>query len=249
VTDRERVKLLFGPYEAPPLRRGSRAFCLYRDGAVVITGWTDARIPWPRCVRLEPPRRGPGLLKDEELARAIRHESAAAVMHWWGASKTAVQNWRRAFGVGRTDNEGTRRLVRAAAENGAEALQAREWTEAEREARRLRAVAMDLGRNLATGYHGPRWTPAGIALLGTAPDEEVARRTGRTVGAVRQKREELGVPNPAGNRWTAAGIASLGTLPDREVARRLGRPLHSITQKRVKLGIANPSDGRRRDGS
>jgi hypothetical protein len=50
------------------------------------------------------------------------------------------------------------------------------------------------------GYHGPLWTPEDIALLGQVSDAVVARRTRRTLGAVRQKREELGIPNPAGGR-------------------------------------------------
>jgi hypothetical protein len=45
----DRVQLLFGPYKAPRLRPGERAFCMYRDCAVVITSWTSARISWPRC--------------------------------------------------------------------------------------------------------------------------------------------------------------------------------------------------------
>jgi len=75
----------------------------------------------------------------------------------------------------------------------------------------------------------------------------VKRRTGRTVNAVRLKREELGMPNPAGNRWRPEDIALLGTLPDRELARRLGRPLQSVTQKRCKLGIPRFVVRRRRD--
>jgi hypothetical protein len=77
------------------------------------------------------------------------------------------------------------------------------------------------------------------------PDAEVARRTSRTVSAVRQKREELGIPNPAGNRWRGDEIALLGTLPDCELARRLGRSVQSVTQKRIKLGIVNPFDARK----
>jgi hypothetical protein len=245
VTDPEKVKLLFGPYRALPLKRGDRTTCLFRDAPVVITSWSSAPIPWPRCRALDLPGGGSGLLVDEELARAVRHESAAAVMHWWGASATAVNHWRKALGVGRTDNEGTARLVQAAAEKGAEAVQAREWTEGEREQRRQVNAEKGLAANLVTGYHGPRWAPEDIALLGTIPDEEVARRTGRTTGAVRQKREELGIPNPAGNRWRAEEVALLGTRPDREVARRLDRPLRSVTQKRCKLGIPNPFDGRK----
>ena len=81
----DRVRLLHGPYKAPRLRRGDRAFCLFRDCDVVVTGWTDARISWPRCRPVDVPRSHPSLLVDEELARAIRHESAAAVRFWWGA--------------------------------------------------------------------------------------------------------------------------------------------------------------------
>jgi hypothetical protein len=111
MTDRERVKLLFGPYTAPPLKRGYRATCLYRDRLVIITGWSSAPTPWPRCRALDS-RGGSGLLVDEELARAVRHESVAAGMLWWGASPTALRNWRMALGANRIDDEGTRRLRR-----------------------------------------------------------------------------------------------------------------------------------------
>ena len=57
------------------------------------------------------------------------------------------------------------------------------------ERRRRTAHELDLGRYLPTGYQGPRWTKAEVALLGRLPDEELARRTGRSVNAVRQKRE------------------------------------------------------------
>ncbi|HKI32353.1 MAG TPA: hypothetical protein VKA46_10830 [Gemmataceae bacterium] len=239
MNSRDRLRLLFGPYLAPPLERGDRATCLYRDALVIITGWTAAPIPWPRCRALDNCKDGgSGLLVDEELARAVRHEAAAAVMHWWAASPTAVNNWRKALGVTRTDNEGTARLIQAAAEKGAEEVKAREWTEEERERRRRNTVENDLGRHLVTGYHGPLWTREDIALLGTVPDKEIARRTERTVEAVRQKREQLGIPNPAGNRWTAEAVALLGTLPDREVARLLGRSLQSVTQKRCKLRVS-----------
>jgi hypothetical protein len=33
-----RLRLLRGPYKAPRLRRGDRAFCLFRDCDVVVTG-------------------------------------------------------------------------------------------------------------------------------------------------------------------------------------------------------------------
>jgi hypothetical protein len=134
---------------------------------------------------------------------------------------------------------------KATSGKGGEAVRGREWTAEERDQRRQLNAAKGLGRNLVTGYRGEWWAAEDIALFGTVPDEEVARRTGRTVGAVRQKREDLGIPNRAGNRWPAEHVALPGTLPDQDVARRLGRSLQPVTQKRCQLGIANPFDGRR----
>jgi hypothetical protein len=97
-------------------RRSDRAFCLFRDCTVVVTGWTDAPIPWPRCRALDGTGGGSGVLVDEELARAVRRESAAAITHWWRVAECAVWRWRKALGVTRTNNEGSRRLIRTAAE-------------------------------------------------------------------------------------------------------------------------------------
>jgi hypothetical protein len=83
-SDDDRVKLLCGPDKPPALKVGSRAVCLYRDAEVVVYGWSDAPIPWPLCYRAETRAGGKGLLVEEELARAIRQESAMAVQHWWG---------------------------------------------------------------------------------------------------------------------------------------------------------------------
>jgi hypothetical protein len=65
VTTSDRHRLLHGPYLAPRLRKGDRAFCIYRDADVVVTSWTDARIPWPRCRALHC-RGGSGLLVTDE---------------------------------------------------------------------------------------------------------------------------------------------------------------------------------------
>jgi hypothetical protein len=53
------------------------------------------------------------------------------------------------------------------------------------------------GSGLSKLLGGPasgRWTTAEAALLGTMPDEAIARQTGRPVGAVTQKRCKLGIP-------------------------------------------------------
>src|SRR5262245_13993257 len=108
----DRVKLLFGPYTPPSLARGDRANCFYRDREIVITGWSDAPISWPRgYAPAGRYARGTGLLIDEAMARAIRHESLQAVSYWWRVGKSTVAKWRKALGVTRTNNEGTNRLV------------------------------------------------------------------------------------------------------------------------------------------
>src|SRR5262249_29899305 len=155
--------------------------------------WTDARLSWPRCRPLEG-RCHPWLLVEEELARAIRHESAAALGYWWGVSEGVVCRWRKALGVGRADGAGSRRLIQAPADGGAEPTRGTDPPSHQVERRRRTAIALNLGRNLVTGYHGPLWAEEDIALLSTEPDALIAGRLGKTLNAVRLKREELGSP-------------------------------------------------------
>jgi hypothetical protein len=204
-------------------------------GAVAVTSWKDARIPWPRCKRQG--RSHPSLLLDDELARAVRTESAAAVRFWWGVAPGVVQQWRRFLDVTGTNNPGTHRLQRANAHAGGDAAKAKEWTEAERQGKREIAERLDLGRHLRHGYHGPRWTKAERALLGKLPDAQVARRTGRTAAAVRVKRVELVLPNPETLAWTAEEIALLGTTADAEIAERTGRTRSAVSSQRWQLGV------------
>jgi hypothetical protein len=103
-------------------------------------------------------------------------------------------------------------LIRVAAEAGASVLRGKELPAEQVERRRQTALRLNLGRNLAKGCHGPRWTKAQLRMLGRLPDEEVARRTGRTHEGARSKRQALGVANPAGNRWSAAEDALVRTL-------------------------------------
>src|SRR5262249_13996919 len=72
---------------------------------------------------------------------------------------------------------------------GSRATAGKRLTADQVESRRRTTRELDLGRYLQKGYDGPWWTKDEVALLGRLPDEEVARRTGRSVNAVRQKRE------------------------------------------------------------
>ena len=168
---------------------------------MVVTGWTDARISWPRCRPLDVPRSRPALLVDEELARAVRHESAAAIRFWWGVSSGVVHRWRKALGADRKNCPGSQRLIRAASEQGAAQVSGQELPPEQVERRRRTAVELGLGRNLTPGYNrGPRWTRCELALLGTDEDDVIAARLGRTPNAVRIKRQRLGVAKSRGRR-------------------------------------------------
>jgi hypothetical protein len=190
----DRHRLLFGPYSPLPLARGARAFCLLRDCALIITSWTDAPIPWPRCRALDGPGGGSNILLDEELARAVRQESAAAVCYWWGVSEGVVWRWRKALAVTRTSNDGTRRLMHASAKAGAAKVRGQTLPPDQIERRRQTALALNLARFLRPGYHGPRWTARQLRLLGRLADAEVAAKIGRTVNAVRIMRARRGIP-------------------------------------------------------
>jgi hypothetical protein len=233
MTERERTKLLFGPYQVPRLRRGDRATCLYRDTDVVLVGMSNGRINWPRCSALGQ-RGGSGLLVDEELARAVRTESAAAVCCWWGVSQNTVKRWRRALGVTRTNNPGTRRLIRSVVSATLKAMYGPEPAPGAR-----------------VGPDGPKprpravWSKEELALLGVVSDPEVSKRTGRSLAAVHVRRRNLGLPavgeGPKGPRrldWTAAEDRVVRTRTVAEAVQRLNRSRGAIHKRREALGVA-----------
>jgi hypothetical protein len=90
------------------------------------------------------------------------------------------------------------------------------------------------------------WSAAEDDLLQTVPVKEVARRTGRSQGAVYQRRYVLGLPQFGPYRWTEEEDALLEELSNAEVARQTGRDLKSIYYRRTYLGIPtpNPKQGR-----
>jgi hypothetical protein len=163
------------------------------------TGWSDGRIPWRRC-QAPGQRGGSGLLVDAELVRAVRYESAQAIRFWWGASASAVRNWRRALGVERF-NEGSKRLHDAAAVETGRRTRGRKLPPEEVERRRRTAEDLDLGQYLWNGFDPvKRWTADELALLGTLPDEQLAEQLGRTATAVRIKRTRLGIASACDRR-------------------------------------------------
>jgi hypothetical protein len=112
-----------------------------------------------------------------------------------GVGEGVVCTWRKALGVTRTNNERTNKLIRAASEVGAATQRGKRLSPEQVERRRQTNLALNLGRNLILGYHGPRWTKAQLCLLGTEPDYVVAAKIGRTTNGVRIMRTQLGIPN------------------------------------------------------
>jgi hypothetical protein len=191
MNDRERRRLLFGPYKPPPFRRGDRAFCLARDCDVVVTSWTDARISWPRCRALGT-RGGSGILVDDVLAFAVRHESALAIRFWWGVNVATMAWWRRALAVGRADPEGSRRLIQAASRAGVRELQLYGLTEEQCDRAAERARQLKLIRFARAKPAIPPWTGAELRLLDEEDDDaEVAEAIGRSENAVRIMRRRV----------------------------------------------------------
>jgi hypothetical protein len=134
-----------------------------------------------------------------ESARAVRCESALAIKYWWGASQTSVRAWRQALGVPKF-NEGSARLrVELNAEIGA----ARRGVKLPQDqVERRRRTARELGlRPNPSHINGRPWTQEELALLGKLPDDEVTRHTGRTWGAVTQRRNLLKIPTAKDYRY------------------------------------------------
>jgi hypothetical protein len=194
----DHIRLLHGPYRAPALMRGDRAFCLFRDADVIVTSWTAARISWPRCRLAGDTGGGSGLLVNEELARAVRCESALAIKYWWGASQTSVWAWRKALGVPRY-NEGSARLRVALNAETAEALPGVKLPPEQVERRRRTALALGL-RPEPPHVGGRPWTQEELAMLGKLPDDVVVARIGRTETAKRVRRLKLKRPTARDRR-------------------------------------------------
>jgi hypothetical protein len=127
-----------------------------------------------------------------ELVRAIRTESAAALKHWFGVGTKAVWNWRRAFRVERLGTRGSRQAHRAASLQGGAAMRAKDWTDEELD--RKSAAARARGTRPGPRWKDTGWTPDQLALLGTDDDEVIARKVGRTPGAVRSQRAVRKIP-------------------------------------------------------
>ncbi len=206
LADDDRFRLVDGPYYPPRTARGRFLVCELR-GTVKIGGYSDAPIPWPKIWR----RRS--LVICGDLLRALKTESVYAVAYHWGLSRSIVSQYRQRLGIPRY-NPGSHRLFREYTIEAARTPEARAKlsaakestpsTESARDRERLRRIqrrpkskewrrkmSERLRRHFDLLGPYPKWTPQERALIGTMPDREVARRTNRSIGAVRHQKFAL----------------------------------------------------------
>jgi hypothetical protein len=224
--DAERFRLL-GRYRTPRFRVGQCVYCQVR-GEMVITGMTDAPIPWPIG------RRGGGrhsLIVYKGLAKAVRRESNQAVAFWWGVDPQTVSKWRKALSV-RQANEGTRRLFEENIAEHGDDMRALGVLKA-RDPERCRKIAEARRANPSP----PHVLEAMHAARRGLPHTDEARRR------MSETHRQRGTLVPGTVRWTAGEDEPVRTLPVEEVAQRTGRSLQAVYGRRYRLGVR---DGRMR---
>ena len=225
MTDADRFKLL-GKYRTPRFRYGQVVFCEVR-GWVVLTGLTQAPLPWPVCKKAGRSTGRTSLVVFRDLVRALRRESNQAVAHRWSVAVVTVSKWRKALGVER-DNEGSRRLMReyafepegyAARTKGVQAVA----TDPQRRARISAAMK---------GKPKPQHVieAARRANLG----KKASEATRRKMSEAQRRRQAVPVPRRPWEPWEDA---LLGVVPDAEVARRTGRRVDAVRSRRERLFI------------
>lgn len=187
---------LIGTYITPRVRHGRRVWCEYRAKWCRVTSFTAAPIPWPRVAPLKQ-KGGSGLWVNATLERAIRTESAVALKHWFGVTQSCSRSWRIWAGVeGRSASStpGTRREVKKAADLGAEVVRGTELSDEACDVRSANSKRLNLIRFGHAKRWPNGWTTEMDAMLGTMPDEELAKRLGKSRAAVRSRRSKRGIP-------------------------------------------------------
>ena len=228
--DKDRFKLLFGPYEPPKVQIGDQLIDELR-GPVVVGTWSKGPIPWP-CIRTA--GRSAFVLCGD-LVKAVKNESSLAIQHWWGVSPSTVHRWRKSMGIDQY-NEGTLRLHR---DWKPEKISAKDAARGQRKGASPESRAKMTRMVRARGYyqHSQRiWTPEEEALLGTMPDPAVAEKLGRPLKTVGMWRRRIGIPAFNTRQSQYAGKSTIPISADKLMERRLELNVSQKTiAKRAKM--------------
>jgi hypothetical protein len=96
-------------------------------------------------------------------------------------------------------------------------------------------------RLLGVRQHNPKpWTAKEDALFTKFNNDELAKKLGRSLSSIENRRTRLkvGTPRPGWRYFTPEEDAVLGTASDAEIAARFGRSPTSVQARRLKLGIS-----------
>lgn len=225
--DRQRLKLLHGPYAPPQVQRGDRLEDKAR-GKVKVLGYSDSPIPWPYCHRSN---HGYSLILCGDLIRAVQCESEIAIAAHWGVSVTTVWKWRKALGVAPI-TEGTERLYRA--------YQPEKLPEPVAERGREGARQPEAREKISRAKTGQPASPGTKAALLEAAKRPKSEQWKAQLSARNRARGHR--PPPPHPEWTKDEDRRLRQLvveglTDREIAQRIGRPLHGVRCRRRALGV------------
>jgi hypothetical protein len=175
------MALCYGPYRAPVLAIGQRARCAIR-GEVIVRGYTDAPVRWPRGSPADD-KRAWGMIITGDLLRALTCEMGQAIAEAWGVSHQSVTAWRHALKIDGRGLEAIREHHRRTAVPPPPHVNT--------PAQQARAVARSLEVRRA---RGELWTKQEESLLGTDTDRAIAAKLGRPLLSVRTRRLILGIP-------------------------------------------------------
>lgn len=222
--ERDRFKLLFGPYQAPPFEYGETLECEIR-GPMIVCKLSSGRIAWPvgktgRGVRQR------SLIVTGGLAEAIRREAAITVCYWWGISQACVTKWRKALGV-ELSNEGTHRLRHEYADEPG--------VRGGLEKARIKANEPEARAKVGAAHRGKR-VPDHVRkrLSELRKGKPLAESTRRKISEAQRGRIPVWVTRP----WTKEEDELVRTMETEEVVRRTGRTTTAVRHRRVVLGVA-----------
>jgi len=169
-----------------------------------------------------------GKLTDREVAEKLTRTLGAVRDRRKFLGKSAVGHAPQPFRTEREPRDGYARLLATKSNQELRAILG--WSYKRIHTRR---------RQLAGGKvrkQQPEWTLEEDRLLGTKPDQVLARKFGRLVSAVRHRRWKKRIRLHL-KPWRPTDDRILGTRTDREVALLLGRSVTNVGWRRKKLGI------------
>lgn len=221
---------LLGTYSTPKFKYGDAVMCEVR-GEVIITGLTDATIPWP--VGKKPGGRARTFVVYEGLAEAIRREAATAICAAWGVTPQTVTKWRKAMGVGQyTEGTAILKSVSASESEGVAKALDLAYAKADDPERRTKIAAAKRGKKRPAEFaETMRKVKTGTSHSTTSRAKMSATHTKRGTR-----------PPKAGEPWTEEEDEAVRDLTPMQAEEVTGRSIYAIYSRRHQLGVP---DGRK----